>query len=201
MAIVLLIKTPDGEVSELPVLNRIVLGRSSSSDYKISDEKMSGMHCAFEVSSKGQLLFKDLGSTNGSFINNSQVQEVHVKVNDIIRIGDTFIRIDEKRLSKSDKSVIGISSMKSLLNDKTLPEISQIGKKPKPQKSNSDDVKKRPVIGLSDKMKQAKEKDKEDRENNKIKWGSTKNVMDKESTTGNTKFLELNEEKKKKKKF
>jgi pSer/pThr/pTyr-binding forkhead associated (FHA) protein len=200
MAIVLLIKTPDGEVAELPVLNRVVMGRSSSSDYRIADDKMSGMHCAFEVTSKGQLLFKDLGSTNGSFINNSSVQEVFMRVNDIIRIGDTLIRIDEKRMGPSDRAAIGVSNIKAS-EQKTLPGLSQIKKAPKLPKENNPEGKKRSVIGLSDKMKQEKEKSKEDRENNKIKWGSTKNVMDKDSTSGNTKFLELNEEKKKKKKF
>lgn len=200
MAIILLIKTPDGEVTELPILNRVVMGRSSASDFKIADDKMSGMHCAFEVTSKGQLLFKDLGSSNGSFINNSQVQEVHMSVNDVIRVGDTLIRIDEKRLGPSDRAAIGVSKVKAS-EQKTLPGLSQIKKKPEEKKEIKIDGKKRPTIGLSDKMKQEKEKDKEDRENNKIKWGSTKNVMDKESTSGNTKFLELTEEKKKKKKF
>lgn len=201
MAIVILIKTPDGEVSEFPILNRVVLGRSSSCDFKISDSKMSGTHCAFEVSSKGQLLFKDLGSTNGSFLNNSAVQEVHVKINDVIKIGDTLIQIYEKRLSPSDKTAIGYSTVKPT-NDKTLPELADLNKSPKEKtimlkKSQQDQGKKRAVIGLSDKMRQEKEKEKESRD--KMKMGSTKNVMDRESS-GHTKFLELEEEREKKKK-
>lgn len=201
MAIVILIKTPDGEVTEFPILNRVVLGRSSSCDFKISDNKMSGTHCAFEVSSKGQLLFKDLGSTNGSFLNNSAIQEVHIKINDVIRVGDTLIQIYEKRLSPSDKSAIGYSNVKPT-NDKTLPELADLNKTPKEKtmmhKKSQDNLgKKRAVIGLSDKMKQEKEKEKESRD--KMKMGSTKNVMDRERSSGNTKFLELEEEKKKKK--
>jgi pSer/pThr/pTyr-binding forkhead associated (FHA) protein len=200
MAIVLLIKTSDDEVSDLPVLNKIVLGRSSSSDFKVSDEKMSGMHCSFEVTSKGQLLFKDLGSTNGSFLNNSDVQEVHVKINDIIRVGDTQIKIDEKRLTPSDRKALGTTVVKKS-NDKTLPALSEIGKSydDKEESSEKEPAKKK-VIGLSPQMKAVKEKEKESREKNRIKWGSTKNILEREKSSGNTKFLKLSEEEKAKKK-
>ena len=73
MAIILIIKTDDGEVTELPLLSKIIMGRSSSSDFTIKDNKMSGSHCSFEITNRGQVMFTDLGSTNGSYYNNSKI--------------------------------------------------------------------------------------------------------------------------------
>ncbi|MBY0414657.1 MAG: FHA domain-containing protein [Bdellovibrionales bacterium] len=198
MAVVLLIKTPDGNVSDLPVLNKIVIGRSSSSDYKVNDGKLSGIHCSFELTPKGQLIFKDLGSTNGSFLNNSKIQEVHVKVNDIIKVGDTTISIDEKRLSSSDRTVLGVSKVKHS-EGKTLPELTRAMKKADAEKTEkvkkekeAGGDKKRPTIGLSQKMREEKERDKVARKDDKIAWA--KNIVEVEESSGNTKALQLSEE-------
>jgi pSer/pThr/pTyr-binding forkhead associated (FHA) protein len=173
MAVVLLIKTEDGEVSEVPVLNKLVIGRSSTSDFKVLDSNMSGKHCSFEIDPKGQLLFKDLGSTNGSFLNNSQIQQTVIRINDVVKVGNTQIRIDEKRLSPSDKLVIGIAPAKQHRKerDKTLPSLNRFDKtavieSEKPMK------KERPNQG-------AKELSKKESE------------IPREKSSGETKFLKL----------
>lgn len=182
MAVVLIIKTEDGGIAEVPVLNKIIMGRSSSSDYKISDSILSGTHCSFELDQKGQLLFKDLGSTNGSFLNNSQVQQTTVKINDVIRVGTTTITIDEKRLSPSDKLIIGFSQHKKNKKerDRTLPDLSRSGRNVEiqsetpPKKTLENDV----MAGN--------------------KKTNHKNEIDPGVSTGDTKFLKLNHSKKKK---
>lgn len=128
MAIILIIKTEDGEVTELPFLNKIIMGRSSTSDYMIKDTKMSGSHCSFEITRQGQIMFTDLGSTNGSFFNNSRITQTVIKVNDVIRIGNTLIKIDDKRLNINERRAIGISSYKEE-NEKTLPGMNEPEKK------------------------------------------------------------------------
>lgn len=128
MAIILIIKTEDGEITELPLLNKIIMGRSSSSDYMIKDTKMSGSHCSFEITPRGQIMFTDLGSTNGSYYNNSKISQTTFKINDVIRIGNTLIKIEEKRLSVSERMAIGISGYTED-NEKTLPDISGAEKK------------------------------------------------------------------------
>jgi pSer/pThr/pTyr-binding forkhead associated (FHA) protein len=185
MAIILLIKTEEGQLTELPIFNKIIIGRSSSSDYKIADIKISGSHCSFEVNAKGQLVFTDLGSSNGSFLNNSQIQQTMVRVNDVIRVGNTIIKIEEKKLSAIERLEIGVS-LASTKNDKTLPDIGQIKELPA-QKETS---KKKTII-----------LNKSHKEKKKINsnWAlGTDNVIDAEESSGSTKFLKLDKATKKK---
>lgn len=123
MAIVLIIQDPQGVMAELPLLQKIILGRSSSCDYKIEDTKISGKHCSFECI-KGEVIFTDLGSTNGSFLNNSKASKSPVRINDVVLIGGTTIKIDEKRLNLDEKKAIGYGAViKKRNEDKTLPMI------------------------------------------------------------------------------
>lgn len=128
MAIILTIKTDDGNVTDLPLLGKIIIGRSSSTDFMIKDSKMSSSHCSFEITARGEVMFTDLGSTNGSYFNNSKITQTVFKINDVIRIGDTFIRIEEKRLNASERMSIGTSTYKES-KEKSLPDLSEKDKK------------------------------------------------------------------------
>lgn len=199
MAIILLITTEDGQVSELPLLNKVTMGRSSSSDYKILDTKMSGSHCSFEITPKGQILFKDLGSSNGSFLNNSQIMQTLFRVNDIMKIGYTTIKLEERRLSTSERIAIG-TSLPSKENEKTLPDLSNF--KTKPNDVNSAEEENAEAKAEASPKKKTIVLSQEHKEKKKAvsNWGA-ENVIDQEESSGNTKFLKLNKfslEKKKK---
>ncbi len=189
MAIILLIKTEDGQVTELPILNKVVMGRSGNCDYKIADIKMSGTHCSFEVNNAGQILFTDLGSTNGSFLNNSQIMQTFFRVNDIMRIGNTLIKIEEKRLTATERLAIG-TSVASRKNDKTLPDMSKIGSKApvETQDLNPDGSPKKKTIVLNKAHKEKKKM--------ASNWIGAENVIDQEASSGQTKFLKLDKKKK-----
>lgn len=189
MPIILIIKTEDKEITELPILNKVIMGRSGNCDYKIADTKMSATHCSFQINSSGQLLFTDLGSSNGSFINNSQIQQTLVRVNDIIRIGNTLIKIDEKRLSTSERLSVGASLVRK--SDKTLPDMSKIGakvKSPEEEEKERENSPKKKTILLNKAHKEKK----------KIgsNWSGTENIIDQEESSGHTKFLKLDKKKK-----
>jgi pSer/pThr/pTyr-binding forkhead associated (FHA) protein len=124
MAIVLIIKTEDGQTTELPILGKITIGRSSTSDFKVIDSKMSGQHCKLSINIKGEVQLEDLGSTNGSFINNSRIQMSLVKLNDVIRIGNTLIKILDSKLTATERRAIGYSNY-SEKNEKTVPMLTQ----------------------------------------------------------------------------
>ena len=190
MAIILIIKTEDGEVTELPVLNKIIMGRSSSSDYTIKDSKMSGSHCSFEMTSKGQLMFTDLGSTNGSYLNNSRVNQTPVKINDVVRIGNTLIRLEDKRLSVNERMTIGVSNHNES-NDKTLPTMSEAEKKAI-EKAEKISPKKRTGIVLDKSIKAKKQ--------NEDNFAGVDTILDQELSTGATKMLKLDKDLLKKKK-
>ncbi len=104
MAVVLLIKISDGTIIDVPMFgSTVVIGRSSKADIKIDDKLISSRHCSIELKSGNQLIFRDLASTNGSFLNNSRIQEVRMKIGDRVQIGDNFIYIDESKLNVKEK--------------------------------------------------------------------------------------------------
>lgn len=115
MAIVLLIKCPDGTVVDAPMFGSIVvIGRSSKADIKIEDPLLSSQHCSLELKNNA-IIFKDLGSTNGSFLYNSQIQSVQIKVGDKVRVGNSYIFIDESKLNPKEKSTHANMSGKTQL--------------------------------------------------------------------------------------
>lgn len=124
MAVVLFITTNNGQTTELPLLSKCTVGRSSHSDFKIDDKQMSGKHGVFELNHQGELFYTDLGSTNGSYLNNSQIQKIQFKVSETLRLGNTLITIDEKKLNSRERLAIG----KGLTGDATtllIPTKSQ----------------------------------------------------------------------------
>ena len=68
----------------------ITFGRGDESDVKITDERMSRQH--FVVAPQGdKFIARDLGSTNGTYVNNSKITEVVLQPNDRIRAGQTVV--------------------------------------------------------------------------------------------------------------
>lgn len=113
MAVVVLIKCPDGSLIDIPMFGTaIVIGRSSKADIKIDDAMISSKHCSIELKNNC-LIFKDLGSTNGSYLYNSQISSVQIKCGDQVRIGDTHIYLDESKLTLSEKKTHSHSAGKT----------------------------------------------------------------------------------------
>lgn len=69
------------------------IGRRETNDWKIQDESVSGTHCEIEKDDTGFVL-RDLGSTNGTKVNNEQIKEQRVFRNDIIMFGDVSVMLD-----------------------------------------------------------------------------------------------------------
>jgi hypothetical protein len=67
-----------------PGLNRI--GRNPDNDIQIPDPSVSSFHCEMQVSDIG-VAFRDLGSTNGSYINGQQVTKEMLTAGKVLRLG------------------------------------------------------------------------------------------------------------------
>jgi len=78
------------------------LGRSSSNDISIRDEKLSRNHCLFERSGENGVRVTDLASANGTFVNERRLgaEAVDLNVGDVIRVGDSFLTVvgEEQRV-------------------------------------------------------------------------------------------------------
>jgi pSer/pThr/pTyr-binding forkhead associated (FHA) protein len=68
---------------------KIVLGREFG-DLNFPDKRMSRKHCSLEMRDDGDHV-QDLGSTNGTFVNDERVTEALLKPSDVIRVGFTEI--------------------------------------------------------------------------------------------------------------
>lgn len=74
----------------LHVIDRpeMVIGRSRYADIHISERALSQQHCKLTRHGDHHRLF-DLGSTNGTFVNDVRVQQADLKPGDVIRTGET----------------------------------------------------------------------------------------------------------------
>jgi pSer/pThr/pTyr-binding forkhead associated (FHA) protein len=79
-------KSPDAwEIRLKEGANR--LGRSDTTDFQIADASISSSHCQILVSN-GDVSIQDLGSTNGTFINDTPTQEARLQNGQTIRLGN-----------------------------------------------------------------------------------------------------------------
>lgn len=73
--------------------SRFKVGRSSSSDLKLTDGKVSRDHCMIE-SVKDRHVIIDLESSNGTVVNGEKVKKTVLQEGDIIRLGFTVLKYD-----------------------------------------------------------------------------------------------------------
>jgi len=87
-------------VLELPVTR---IGRREVNDWVLQDGSVSGTHCEIEMSDNG-LTVRDLGSTNGTKVNNEPVKEKPLFCNDILLIGEVPIMVEGDDVPSATKS-------------------------------------------------------------------------------------------------
>jgi len=66
------------------------LGRHADNDFEIGDPSVSSFH-AHIIVNDSSVMIKDLGSTNGTFINHSQVSEGVLQPGQFLRVGNVFL--------------------------------------------------------------------------------------------------------------
>jgi hypothetical protein len=70
------------------------LGRNPTNDFRISDPSISAFHA--EVALENDIIrVRDLGSTNGTFIDDIRVEEGVLKPENILRLGNIRLALDE----------------------------------------------------------------------------------------------------------
>jgi hypothetical protein len=68
------------------------LGRNPTNDFRLHDATVSSFHCEIVVSDDS-VLVRDLGSTNGTFIDNQPLQEGRLRPDQILRLGSVELRL------------------------------------------------------------------------------------------------------------
>jgi hypothetical protein len=72
------------EIQLKPGLN--FLGRGASNDFKLEDPSISGSHCQIAVDNESTVI-KDMGSTNGTYVNLAKIQESRLESGQPLRLG------------------------------------------------------------------------------------------------------------------
>lgn len=76
----------DGRLINISVAE-FIIGRSEEAHLRPSSDLISRQHCAIKIEN-GRVTVEDLGSRNGTFVNEQQLAEPHVvKVGDVLRVG------------------------------------------------------------------------------------------------------------------
>lgn len=71
----------------------LTIGRAADNDLVLADTRVSRHHARIS-GRRGTLVYADLGSTNGSFVNGVPVEELVLGAGDRIELGDTVIVVD-----------------------------------------------------------------------------------------------------------
>ena len=99
--------------------DRTTLGRKAGNDIVLDTMVVSGQHCAFELVGVADVFLEDLGSTNGTYVNDHMVKtRTRLNDGDIIAIGPYRI----KYLRASEEPTSSFGETQSFLSDSQLPQ-------------------------------------------------------------------------------
>ncbi|RMG43289.1 MAG: FHA domain-containing protein [Acidobacteria bacterium] len=86
------VEGPDSGASFPVTRSRVLIGRGAV-DISLKDRKVSRRHASLEVYGGNCVLLKDLGSTNGTYVNGQRVSAVELQDGDEIRVGSTRVTV------------------------------------------------------------------------------------------------------------
>jgi hypothetical protein len=90
----LAVRTPGQPVSRLTVrVGTIRLGRALDNEIVLNDDKVSRRHGQISIR-LGMLVYTDLGSTNGSYLNGALVTEIALGPGDVLQIGSSTVTVE-----------------------------------------------------------------------------------------------------------
>jgi len=90
------IEGPDkGLIGSLDATKGATIGRGPAADIVVSDKRASRLHCRVSVHTD-HFVIEDLGSRNGTFVNDQRVIEANLRVDDIVRIGLSTFKLVER---------------------------------------------------------------------------------------------------------
>jgi len=107
-----LIATVEGVEVKHVVLtkDRTTLGRKADNDIVLDNPAVSSRHCVFELKGLADVYVEDLGSTNGTFVNNTRVKRHKLQDEDVVAISSFRIRY----LSTTGESGFGATAIMTM---------------------------------------------------------------------------------------
>ncbi len=129
---ILTLKCNNNELSTYKLNNEsLTIGRLNDNDIVIDNKGVSGHHANILFDDTG-FLIEDLGSTNGTFVNEKPIKTSRLRNGDVITIGkhelifdnrETNLEIDAQDLSKETKTTINAEDKTGFLDTQKLKNL------------------------------------------------------------------------------
>lgn len=101
------------------------VGRVSTADFSIpSDSHMSRRHLMFESSPNG-FRVRDVGSSNGTYVNNVRISAIELQTGDIVRAGSTVLSVSLRNDGENPHDRDGLSFNQSSTFQASGPSITE----------------------------------------------------------------------------
>ena len=85
MNVSLVLVQTDGKQREVPIKKSVqVIGRQTDCQIRIPSANVSRHHCEVSASDDGHITVRDLGSSNGTFVNKQKVTQASVNAGDLL---------------------------------------------------------------------------------------------------------------------
>jgi diguanylate cyclase (GGDEF)-like protein len=91
---IVLIHSPGTDIGRRTLLDhdRYLIGREEGADVLLDRESVSRQHAELLHDARGEWMLRDLGSTNGSFVNDRRISEATLTDGDQLRFGDVVYK-------------------------------------------------------------------------------------------------------------
>jgi pSer/pThr/pTyr-binding forkhead associated (FHA) protein len=89
ITLALVMVTEDGRTQEVPLKKAVqVIGRQTDVALRIPSSTVSRHHCQITVDDSGKIEIKDLGSSNGTYVNRKKITQAILNAGDLIAVGN-----------------------------------------------------------------------------------------------------------------
>jgi len=136
MELSLVMFTEKGERRDFPIKSKkATIGRNTECHIQIQLGMVSRRHCEIRVNGDEEVHVRDLGSSNGTYVNNKRVQEAEVMAGDTLKVGPVIFTV------VIDGAPVEVETVKTILEGKKREKIEKPTPKPVAAKpTNPDDT-------------------------------------------------------------
>jgi len=108
-------RLPDGRIGDFDLAEKNTLGRHANNTLRLVDHEVSKEHASIDRMAGGGFLLRDLGSSNGTFVNGRRVKELKLREGDEISLGNSRLVFHEgQRGGSSSPNVTVVASDQSV---------------------------------------------------------------------------------------
>lgn len=108
MAVVFVLLRTDkpDEKQEIPIKDKLVLGKSVYCDVKLDDKLVSSIQCEIKTTKSGHVVAQNMDLKREVLLNQSRLKKSALKATDVLKIGPFELSIDQSKLTQEEMDII-----------------------------------------------------------------------------------------------